>query len=306
LLGAAPALAQLPALPPPRLLENFSPTEIALTTVASGTAIFLLTAGKGVLGAPHPGMGVPHPQSLDARLSRRWYAAEGSDRRFLGGAPAGFGATVLPLLPLAYYGANTLALAARDRPLWPAGEVNASHKLMGYLEAVGWTYFVTAFAKLTTGRSRPYVANNHLELRERASEDHLSFFSLHASGSMAVGAFVAEDVSRTLRHGPLAQAAPVTRALLGVALPYGVGYGLPLVIGASRIVDQQHWPSDVLIGWVTGGLVAHLAYGAHFDGRGQPRRRRGDVDRVVGAVAPMPLAGPGGAVNPGLGVSGWF
>ncbi|MGZ4590853.1 MAG: phosphatase PAP2 family protein [Actinomycetes bacterium] len=38
-----------------------------------------------------------------------------------------------------------------------------------------------------------------------------------------------------------------------------VGIGLPLLIGASRVVLAVHWPTDVLAGWALGAAVAAAA-----------------------------------------------
>ena len=117
-------------------------------------------------------------------------------------------------------------LAARGRPLLACHDQNPHHRLLAFVEAVGWTYLLTGMVKYTAGRPRPYTeaANDHPELRHRASEDNLSFFSGHASVSFAVGAFLAEDTSRYLLRGPLSEAAgagTARRLLLGrvAALP---------------------------------------------------------------------------------------
>jgi membrane-associated phospholipid phosphatase len=290
------------------LVENFCPTEIAVTVAAAASGIFFNTAGPRLFGGK-PGMGPPDPDSFDARLARSLYGADGTNRRFLAGIPDGVGATLLPILPLVHYGANTVALLARGEPAWTAGEANPHHKLLGYVEAVGWTYLVTGLAKTFVGRPRPYTeaAANHPELRKKPSEDNLSFFSLHASGSFAVGAFAAEDASRYLRTHVLAGAPAWRRALLGSVVPYTLGYGLPAVIALSRVIDQQHWPSDVALGAVTGVLVSHLVYSVHFDAGGRPRRRHGE-GATAGRALVLPIAArdAAGEGMVGMGVAARF
>jgi hypothetical protein len=275
------ALAPTVALAQPQVADepvplraNFSPLETTVALTAAAAGAFLMGAGNTVFDSPRPSMGVPDPESVDARISRSLYRADGSSSRFLGGAPD-VGGYVLPALPLLIYGASSLSLAVRDRPLWPAGDVNPQHRLLAYVEAMGWVYLITGSVKYAVGRPRPYneAANNHPELRPRASEDNLSFFSGHAASTFALGAFVAEDVSRRLRHGALANASPVERFAAGTLLPYAVGYGVPVLVAYSRLVDQQHWPSDVAMGTLAGTLIAHLVYNAHFDEAGRPRRR---------------------------------
>jgi membrane-associated phospholipid phosphatase len=262
--------------------ENFSTLETSAAIGAAVGGIFLLKLGHKVLDAPAPSMGLPAPDSLDARLARRLYQADGEDRRFLWGLPATAGVTVIPALPFVVYGASTLSLAYRGRPLWPAGDWNVEHRLWAYVEALGWTYMLTGVVKYAVGRPRPYTegANNHPELRDKPYEDQLSFFSGHSSGAFAAGAFVAEDLSRYLQRDVLVDDGPWVRFLVGTLMPYALGYGIPAVVGLSRIVDQHHWPSDVLMGALVGSVISHLVYATHFDAQGRPRRRhrRAPVD----------------------------
>lgn len=291
--ASLPAARAQPALAPRvPLAENFSPLEttVALTVAAAGA--FLLAEGRLVFDPPYPSMGPPDPRSIDARLSR-WMYQQGSERMWAG-VPDVAGAYFLPLLPALFYGGEWLSWHYRGRPLIACHDQNPHHRLLAFVEAVGWTYLLTGVVKYTAGRPRPYTeaGNNHPELRHRSSEDNLSFFSGHASSSFAVGAFLAEDTSRYLLRGPLSEAAgagTASRLLLGRMLPYLVGYGVPAVVSVSRIVDQQHWPSDVATGALTGALIAHLVYAVHFDAEGNPRRRRrgNTLPRVV------PMAGRG-------------
>jgi membrane-associated phospholipid phosphatase len=251
--------------------ENFSPFEIGVGLGAAAGGLFLLVAGNTVFAAPKPSMGAPDPDSVDARVSRRLYGADGSSHRFLWGAPdvAGY---VLPVVPLLFYGASSVSLARTGAPWCPTGDPNPQHRLMAYVEAMGWTYLVAGVVKYAVGRPRPYVVSQHPELRQRDSEDNLSFFSNHAASTFALGAFVAEDASRRLQIA-LVDEAPAVRFAAGTLLPYTLGYGIPALVAYSRLVDQQHWFSDVAVGALTGTLIAHLVYDLHFDEEGRPRRR---------------------------------
>jgi membrane-associated phospholipid phosphatase len=287
---APQARAQPTLSPRVPLTQNFSPLETAVALTVAAAGAFLLAEGRLVFDPPYPGMGPPHPQSIDARLSR-WMYQQGSQRMWAG-VPDVAGAYLLPVLPALFYGGEWLSWHLRGRPLLACHDQNPHHRLLAFVEAMGWTYLLTGVVKYTAGRPRPYTeaGNDHPELRHRSSEDNLSFFSGHASVSFAVGAFLAEDTSRYLLRGPLSEAAgagPARRRLRGRVVPYLVGYGVPAVIGVSRIVDQQHWPSDVATGALTGALIAHLVYAIHFDADGNPQRRNVDVGRVV------PLAGRG-------------
>jgi membrane-associated phospholipid phosphatase len=147
------------------------------------------------------------------------------------------------------------------------------------------------------GRPRPYTAagNDHPELRRRRSQDNLSFFSGHAATTFAAGVFLAEDLSRAVRRRIRARS---TRLLLGTVLPFSIGYGLPTFISLSRVVDQQHWPSDVAMGAAIGALIAHGTYALHFDAAGHPRRRHPARDP---STEPRGASGPRGPTLTGLG-----
>jgi membrane-associated phospholipid phosphatase len=272
------------------LRESFSTGELAVTAAAAGGWLFLFAAGNSVFGAPHPSLGPPDRDSLDARLSRDLYRGDGAGR-FLWRLPDVVGGYVLPFIPVAVYGAGALSLAVRGQPLWPRHDWNADHRVLAYVEALSWTYVVTGAVKYSVGRARPYtaLANNHPQLRGSPSEDNLSFFSGHSSGAFVAGAFVAADASRYLRRWVLADQGPVVRFLVGTLLPYTVGYGVPALVGVSRVIDQQHWPSDVAMGALTGVLIGNLVYAAHFDDEGRPRRR------TDGRLVPVTARRPDGS-----------
>lgn len=255
------------------LTANFSPLEIAVALGAAVGGVFLLSGGNLVLGAPAARLDAPAADSLDARLSRRLHLG-GTDRLWWR-VPDRLG-LALPAVPLAFYAIDTLTLWRTGTSLFLPQDGNPHHRLMAYVEAVGFTFLVTGIVKYGVGRPRPYTVegNDHPGLRSRASEDNLSFFSGHASTTFATGAFVAEDLSRTVRRLGLGDT-PFDRVMLGTVLPYGLGYGLPALVSLSRLVDQQHWPSDVLVGALGGVLIARLTYALHFDAEGRPRRRRG-------------------------------
>jgi membrane-associated phospholipid phosphatase len=295
--GAAPA-APRPAHPrvpiPARvpLAENFSPLEIGVALGAAAGGLFLLTSGHLLLDAPSPPrLDAPAADSLDARITRALHQ-EGS-RRLFWRIPDAVG-LALPALPLALYSLDSWFLLRDGAPRLLAVDGNPHHRLLGYIEAMGLTYLVTGVVKYAVGRPRPYTAegNDYPDLRSRRSEDNLSFFSGHAATSFAMGAFVAEDLSRIVTRSRLGDT-PFDRAMLGTVLPYGLGYGLPLVVSLSRIVDQQHWPSDTLVGAAVGILIARLTYARHFDGQGHPRRRR----IMPGRLAPLVMPGAGGGLG---------
>jgi len=149
---------------------------------------------------------------------------------------------------------------------------------------------VAGVTKVVVGRERPYATLGHPELAGPSNEVDVSFFSAHAAIMFAAASFVALDTSRRLDAGPLAAASPLRRAVLGTVVPYLVAFGTASVVAVSRIIDQQHWPSDVLVGALVGGGIAHLAYLTHFDENGQPRGAASSV-RLVPTPTGMAVVG---------------
>ncbi len=293
-----------PRTPPSRvvpLLAEFSPAEIALAAVTSAAGIFVLTAGDAVFDPPTPAMAAPSPRSLDSRITAYFHRPGGG--RFLGGVPDLAGIYVVPVVPALVYGIDSWLVLAGGEPFF-SGDPNPQHRLVAYAEAVGLTLFTTGAVKYLVGRPRPYTAAglDHPELRRKVREDNLSFFSGHSSLSFAVGTFVAYDSSRVLLRGALADASPAERFWLGRALPVAVGLGVPALVAWSRVIDQQHWPSDVLVGSAVGAATAHLVYARHFDFQGDPRGARPLA--LVPSVMPGPIGDP--SVGMTLALSGRF
>jgi membrane-associated phospholipid phosphatase len=93
--------------------------------------------------------------------------------------------------------------------------------------------------------------------------DNLSFPSGHASSAFAVAAVLSSEYPES--------------ATVSV-----VSYGLATLVAASRVYDDKHWASDVLVGSAIGYFTGKAVYGWHSD----------DMAREV-TVTPLPLAGGG-------------
>jgi membrane-associated phospholipid phosphatase len=206
-------------------------------------------------------------------VSEELYQAHGTGGRFWGRVPDRAGLYLLPYLPAVFYGGEALWRARTGRAWFDNGDQNPDHRFVAYAEALGWTTLLNGVTKVVVGRARPYVVLNHPELADAPSEDNVSFFSAHSSVIFCAASFVALDASDTLRWRVLADAPPAERFLVGTLVPYAVSFGVASLVSVSRIIDQQHWASDVIVGAGVGTLVAHLAYVAHFDHWGRPRRR---------------------------------
>jgi membrane-associated phospholipid phosphatase len=91
--------------------------------------------------------------------------------------------------------------------------------------------------KVTIGRARPYVTGNPNDYqfgRGFSSGDYKSFPSGHSVAAFAAAAAVSSETSRW---------APGTRWIIGPVM-----YGGAALVGASRMYNNQHWASDVIVG----------------------------------------------------------
>ena len=281
---AAPAPARVP------IAANFSSLELATAGVALVAGGTLMLFGQRIFGSPTPSLGPPQPGSFDRTWSDRLHLDDGSGHHFLWRAPDIGGFFVLPYLPAIAYAIDAATTARGGTPRL-FDDPNADHRFFAYGEALGWTLLVAGVTKVVVGRERPYATLGHPELAGPSNEVDVSFFSAHAAIMFAAASFVALDTSRRLDAGPLAAASPLRRAVLGTVVPYLVAFGTASVVAVSRIIDQQHWPSDVLVGGLVGGGIAHLAYLTHFDQNGQPRGGRAASVRLVPTPTGVALVG---------------
>jgi membrane-associated phospholipid phosphatase len=264
------------------LADNFSPGELQLG-VGLAVEYGLATALEGAIANGRPPV-IGAPPGFDRDLADALYRGPGAGK-WLGGVPDVAGSVVLPALVVGWYGADALALWARGRSL--GGGHNADHALAALAEGYLVDLALTQTTKLAIGRVRPYV---YLQRPDPApvGDTDLSFYSGHASSSFYLAAFVHRDLSDWLVAGPLAGAGGGTRLVVGRLLPGALLYGIAGTIAVSRVVDQAHYPTDVLAGAAVGTALGNLFYSLHFDADGRPRRRRAtslDVSGFPGGIA---------------------
>ena len=116
------------------------------------------------------------------------------------------------------------------------------------LETLALTSLVTTAVKVTVGRSRPGFNREPDEFDSfNGSDDYWSFPSGHTSRGFAL-------------------ATVLTLELVDEAswIPY-VAYPLATWVGATRVLDEKHWPTDVLAGAALGVLSAQIWHGIRRD-----------------------------------------
>jgi membrane-associated phospholipid phosphatase len=145
-------------------------------------------------------------------------------------------------------------------------------------EAVADSLAVSEVGKFISRRDRPLVNDAKGDFFS-SSPTESSFPSNHATAAWALAAVIGDEYPGW-----------ITRTAV---------YGLATGVSASRVLAEQHFPSDVLIGSVTGWLIGHYVYRAHhnfslnpFDSKplpgdfGVPRK----TQQASGASQPAPVA----------------
>jgi membrane-associated phospholipid phosphatase len=149
------------------------------------------------------------------------------------------------------------------------------------LESFGISGLISLAGEHGVGRSRPYTEDCGARDPSGAllhtcgsGNDNRSFYSGHAAATAtAAGLTCVDHQHLPLFGGGVADLAPCV-AMIGVAAATGV----------LRIVYDEHWASDVIVGWTFGALsgyvlpsLLHYGFGS---GRHAPEIRSGGVDMI--------------------------
>ncbi|MEK7729774.1 MAG: phosphatase PAP2 family protein [candidate division KSB1 bacterium] len=121
-------------------------------------------------------------------------------------------------------------------------------KLLRFHQALFYNTAFTHLAKRNLNRSRP------------DGSDTQSFFSGHASTVFATSTFLYLELRDFFRSAAQAGRLPLMpernwKLVTGAAL-----FGWASYVGYSRVHDRKHYPTDVLIGALSGSLISYLVY----------------------------------------------
>jgi len=123
-------------------------------------------------------------------------------------------------------------------------------KMFRFQQALYYTKVVTHLAKRNIQRHRP------------DGSDTYSFFSGHTSAAFATSTFFYLEMRDFIDH--LAQSREGKLPLMSPRgwkmVSFGVIYGWAGYVGYSRIHDNKHYLSDVIVGAASGILVSYLVY----------------------------------------------
>ncbi|MDT8324331.1 MAG: phosphatase PAP2 family protein, partial [Bacteroidota bacterium] len=138
----------------------------------------------------------------------------------------------------------------------------------GFYKVLIYNHVATELIKNTVSRQRP------------DDSDAKSFFSGHTSSAFVASAFLYRETADALDDWDALHDRPLLRTGLKYA-SFGVLYGWAAFVGYSRIADNKHYITDVLVGATVGTLIGNLLYGQYFsrgDGTDLPDIGIGMVD----------------------------
>ncbi|MSM38467.1 MAG: phosphatase PAP2 family protein [Geobacter sp.] len=212
------------------------------------------TRGYGMLGTLLVTGAVAFTSSYDSDIRDKVGGIKGTTLDHVTDAGSIAGDPFLHLgLAAAVYGGGILAESPKYREL---GE------MLG--EAAILADATTFILKSATGRARPNTGSGSGSFRPfRFAADYDALPSMHTASSFAMASVVASAADNPL---------------------IGIGaYAAAAFVGFSRIYQDKHWASDVVLGAAIGELCGRVAMGYHASGKA----RRFSVAPVVSSEAAL-------------------
>jgi membrane-associated phospholipid phosphatase len=230
-----PAIPRLPATPALATTSQPATSPLAASRLAASSDQPLFTAGDAALAAAFAAATVAlFP--LDRRLALRLQDSSTQANRVLKHTATGFRVLGFPGSIIITSGLYAVGrLSDRDR---------TADLGLHATEAIVLGEGVTGVVKVLAGRARPYVVadTNPRDFRFgrgiRRARDYVSFPSGHSTAAFATAAAVTSEVSRW-SSGPEWVVGPLM-------------YGAATATGLSRMYNNEHWASDVVLGAAIG------------------------------------------------------
>lgn len=110
-----------------------------------------------------------------------------------------------------------------------------------------YTYVITEYVKSVVKRTRP------------DGEDNRSFFSGHTSTTFAAATYLWKELDDFYDNWDLTENDNSLKNVFEIGT-FSVLYGWAGFVGYSRIRDNKHYLSDVIIGAAVGTLISHFVY----------------------------------------------
>ncbi len=121
-------------------------------------------------------------------------------------------------------------------------------KFVRFHQALLYNTVVTHLAKRNLSRIRP------------DGSDAQSFFSGHTSTAFATSTFLYLELNDFINHAAANGDLPLLSRENWKRLSGATLFGWAAYVGYSRIHDRKHYPTDVVVGALSGALVSYLVY----------------------------------------------
>lgn len=198
------------------------------------------------------------PLSIDTEVAKS-YSRNGRGNSFGSSDPRVFPKIVL--------GLHLFGVASLD--ILTNAPIDSRHyeRVFVFYKSLFYTKTLTSAAKAWFSRTRPDGSNTH------------SFFSGHTSITFATSAFCYRAMNELLSDvDPIRDRKLVRDLLKGTT--FVALYGWASYVGYSRIRDNRHYLTDVLVGAAAGTVISNLLYSLHFGGDEASSTSRGTVHVV--------------------------
>jgi len=124
----------------------------------------------------------------------------------------------------------------------------------GFTETIVITSLTTQIAKLSIGRKRPDY-NDRINKNYNITDGLYSFWSGHAAMSFSIATYTSLYIMEHVGHWNNYY------YITGKVLSSSILFGMATWTSASRVENNRHYTSDVVVGSIIGSLIAFTIYG---------------------------------------------
>jgi membrane-associated phospholipid phosphatase len=163
-----------------------------------------------------------------------------------------FGSFDQDYYPNLFFGGRLLAATALGLFTDTRVTKNTFRDIFLFKKAIVYTYTLTEYTKTIVKRQRP------------DESDTRSFFSGHTSTTFATSTYLFLEVNDLLNEWNVTKNDQTLKSILKVS-SFGVLYGWAGYVGYSRMLDNKHYITDVLIGATVGTLMSIFVYNIYHE-----------------------------------------
>lgn len=129
---------------------------------------------------------------------------------------------------------------------------NTFRNIFLFKKAIVYTYTLTEYTKTIVHRERP----------DRS--DSRSFFSGHTSTTFATSTYLFLELNDLFNEWNVTKSNSTLKSVFKIS-SFGILYGWAGYVGYSRMLDNKHYITDVLVGATVGTLMSIIVYNIYDD-----------------------------------------